>query len=146
MIGLIIVAHGDLAKSLQAAVEHVVGEQQQIKAICIYPNDNIDARRQNILEAIDELDTGDGVIILTDLFGGTPSNMAIAALGVKNAEVIAGANLPMLVKLVSIRSTVPVKEAVQAAQNAGRKYIHVASSILDGEKSADDFDDVTVAV
>ena len=145
MIGIIIVAHGDLAKSLKSAVEHVVGKQENIKAICINPNDNMDARRQNVIEAIDELDTGSGVIILTDLFGGTPSNMAIGALGIRNAEVIAGVNLPMLVKLVSVRSTKSVKEAVQMAQNAGRKYIHVASSILDGEISNDDLDEITLA-
>ena len=130
MIGLVLVTHGDLASAFISALEYVTGPQQNIQAICIQPQDDMEKHRSNILQAIENVDKGVGVILLTDLFGGTPSNLAISTLGVKPIEVIAGINLPMLVKLVSLREKTPLRLAVEQAQEAGRKYIHVASSLL----------------
>ena len=130
MIGLVLVTHGDLASAFISALEYVTGPQQNIQAICIQPQDDMEKHRSNILQAIENVDKGVGVILLTDLFGGTPSNLAISTLGVKPIEVIAGINLPMLVKLVSLREKTPLRQAVEQAQEAGRKYIHVASSLL----------------
>ncbi len=130
MIGIVVVSHGKLAQEFIAAAEHVVGKQDNIKAICIEPDDNMEKRREDILTAAKEVDTGGGVAILTDMFGGTPSNLAISIMGTVPVEVIAGVNLPLLVKLASIRSTVPLAEAVNMAQEAGRKYINVASNLL----------------
>ena len=130
MIGLVLVTHGDLASAFISALEYVTGPQQNIQAICIQPQDDMEKHRSNILQAIENVDKGAGVILLTDLFGGTPSNLAISTLGVKPIEVIAGINLPMLVKLVSLREKSPLRQAVEQAQEAGRKYIHVASSLL----------------
>lgn len=133
MIGLVIVTHGHLATSFVEALEHVVGPQKNIRAVCIYPEDNVDQHRENILKMVEEVDKGQGVILLTDLFGGTPSNLAISALGVKPVEVIAGINLPMLVRLARLPEGTPLKEAVAQGQEAGRKYIHVASTLLEGK-------------
>jgi PTS system mannose-specific IIA component len=130
MIGLIVVTHGNLAKEFVAALEHVVGPQQQIKAISIFPNDDMEERRNAILEAAASVGSGDGVIILTDMFGGTPSNLSISVMDSGSVEVIAGVNLPMLVKLARIREEVPLPDALKQAQDAGRKYIHVASLVL----------------
>lgn len=132
MIGLVIVTHGQLAKAFIEALDHVVGHKENIRAICIYPKDNIDEHRENILKAVEEVDSGEGVIILTDLFGGTPSNLAISALGVKPIEVIAGINLPMLVRLARLKEGTSLKDAVSQGQEAGRKYIHAASVLLEG--------------
>jgi mannose PTS system EIIA component len=132
MIGLVIVTHGQLATAFVEALEHVVGPKNNIRAICIYPNDNIDEQRSNILKAAEEVDSGQGVILLTDLFGGTPSNLAISALGVKPVEVIAGINLPMLVRLARLPDGTSLKEAVAQGQEAGRKYIHAATTLLEG--------------
>ena len=132
MIGLVIVTHGQLAESFVEALEHVVGPRENIRAICIYPQDNMDQQRENILKMVEEVDSGEGVILLTDLFGGTPSNLAISALGVKSIEVIAGINLPMLVRLARLKEGTPLKEAVAQGQEAGRKYIHAASTLLEG--------------
>ena len=135
MIGLVIVTHGRLAEEFVAAAEHVVGPQEKIQAVSIGPDDDMEKRRGDILEAAQSVDDGDGVIILTDMFGGTPSNLAISVMEKANAEVIAGVNLPMLIKLASIRADKPLAEAVAAAHDAGRKYINVASWVLSGESS-----------
>jgi PTS system mannose-specific IIA component len=129
MIGLIIVTHGNLAREFVAALEHVVGPQQQIEAIPISPTDNMEERRNAILDAAKKVDTGDGAIILTDMFGGTPSNLAISVMENGSVEVIAGVNLPMLVKLARIREEAALLDALKLAQEAGRKYIHVASLV-----------------
>jgi mannose PTS system EIIA component len=134
MIGLVLVTHGRLAAEFIAALEHVVGPQSQIKSVCIGPDDDIEQRRKDILEAVQQADSGEGVIILTDMFGGTPSNLAISIMDRPNVEVIAGVNLPMLIKLATVRGAEPLAEAVKAAQEAGRKYISVASQLLVVEK------------
>jgi PTS system mannose-specific IIA component len=130
MIGLVLVTHGRLAAEFVAAMEHVVGPQAQCQAICIEANDDMEERRADIARAAAEADKGAGVILLTDMFGGTPSNLAISLLGRPNLEVIAGVNLPMLIKLASVRKAKTVGEAVDMAQEAGRKYISVASRLL----------------
>ena len=135
MIGLVLVTHGRLASEFIVAMEHVVGPQKQIAPICIGPDDDMEERRQQIAEAIRTVDSGDGVIVLTDLFGGTPSNLAISLMKSENVEVIAGVNLPMLIRLEGARKVMGVHAAVAAAREAGRKYISVASEIL-GEAAA----------
>jgi len=130
MIGLVVVTHGRLAQEFIAAAEHVVGPLPTVEAICIGPEDDMEMRRQEIIRAVRACDEGQGVVILTDMFGGTPSNLAISVMGAGRVEVIAGVNLPMLIKLAEIRERSPLPEAVLAAQEAGRKYISVASSIL----------------
>ncbi|MCS6921601.1 PTS sugar transporter subunit IIA [Elioraea thermophila] len=130
MIGLVLVTHGRLAEELKAAMEHVVGPQEKVATVCIGPDDDMEKRREEILRDIEAVDTGDGVVLLTDMFGGTPSNLAISAMARKGVEVIAGVNLPMLVKLASVRSTHPLGQAVSCAQDAGRKYIACASALL----------------
>jgi PTS system mannose-specific IIA component len=132
MIGLVLVSHGQLATEFRAAMEHVVGKQHQLAVVCIGPEDDMDLRRQEIIGAIHAVDSGKGVVVLTDMFGGTPSNLAISAMNGSHVEVVAGINLPMLVKLAKVRETSPLAEAVVAAQDAGRKYINVASHILAG--------------
>ena len=134
MIGLVIVTHGRLADEFVAAMEHVVGPQTGVRAICIGPDDNMERRRENIVTAAREVDDGGGVILLTDMFGGTPSNLAISVMEETRAEVIAGLNLPMLIKLASIRQRADLAACVAQAQDAGRKYISVASYVLAGEK------------
>jgi mannose PTS system EIIA component len=130
MIGMVLVTHGRLAAEFVAALEHVVGPQLHIAAVCIGPDDDMEQRRQEILQSVGEVDTGDGVVLLTDMFGGTPSNLAISVMDRGKVEVIAGINLPMLIKLASLRQTEPLAEAVRGAQEAGRKYINVASQLL----------------
>ena len=130
MIGLILVTHGRLAEELRLAMEHVVGAQRNVATVCIGPNDDIEGRRAEILRRIEEVDTGDGVVLLTDMFGGTPSNLAISQMDRKGVEVISGVNLPMLVKLAKVRSNQPLASAVNCAQEAGRKYIACASHLL----------------
>lgn len=130
MIGLVLVTHGALADEFKLAMEHVVGPQDNIETIAIGPEDNAESRRDDILAAIDRADTGGGVIILTDMFGGTPSNLAISVMQNRNVEVIAGVNLPMLVKLGRVRADMPIADAVNIAQEAGKKYITVANSLL----------------
>ena len=134
MIGLVIVTHGRLADEFVAATEHVVGQQNAIAAVSIGADDDMEKRRADIIEAAKTVDSGDGVIILTDMFGGTPSNLAISVMEKARAEVIAGVNLPMLIKLASIRETKTLEEAVAAAHEAGRKYINVASWVLAGDQ------------
>ena len=133
MIGLVIVTHGGLAVEFRHALEHIVGPQKQIETVSIGPEDDMNARRDEILAAIKRNDTGKGVIVLTDMFGGTPSNLAISVMDEAKVEVIAGINLPILVKLASIRGEVGLAEAVSRAREAGRKYIKVASQELSGE-------------
>ena len=135
MIGLVLVTHGKLASEFIVAMEHVVGPQERIAPICIGPDDDMEARRKDIAKAIAKVDGGEGVIILTDLFGGTPSNLAISLMKSEKIEVIAGVNLPMLIRLEGARKTMDVKAAVAAAREAGRKYISVASEVL-GEAAA----------
>jgi len=130
MIGIVIVTHGRLAAEFIAALEHVVGPQRNVVAVCIGPDDDMERRRQDILKSVVEVDEGDGVVLLTDMFGGTPSNLAISIMDKAKIEVIAGINLPMLIKLVSLRQTESLANAVRAAQEAGRKYINVASQLL----------------
>ena len=133
MIGLVLVTHGRLAAEFVSALEHVVGPQRNVAAICIGPEDDMEGRRKEILEAVARVDDGAGVVVLTDMFGGTPSNLAISIMDKAKVEVIAGVNLPMLIKLASVRSTKKLEDAVAAAQEAGRKYINVASHLLSGE-------------
>jgi len=133
MIGLVVVTHGGLAREFRAALEHVVGPQKQFETVQIGPDDDMDLRRTEIVDAIAKAQTGDGVIVLTDMFGGTPSNLAISVMETAKVEVIAGINLPILVKLAALRSEVPIGEAVTQARDAGRKYIKVASQELSGE-------------
>lgn len=135
MIGLVLVTHGRLAEEFVVAMEHVVGSQERVATISIGPEDDMEGRRADIAAAIREVDTGRGVIVLTDLFGGTPSNLAISLMEAGKVEVIAGINLPMLIRLGGARKTMKVTEAVAAAREAGRKYITVASEVL-GEAAA----------
>ncbi len=130
MIGLVLVTHGRLAEEFVSAMEHVVGPQEQVRAIAIGPDDDMEQRRADILAAVSSVDEGNGVIVLTDMFGGTPSNLAISILDKAKVEVIAGINLPMLIKLAGARRDTSLKEAVVEAQEAGRKYINVASEVL----------------
>ncbi len=132
MIGVVLVTHGRLADELKAATEHVVGVQTAFLTVCIGPQDDMEVRREDILAAIKAVDAGQGVILLTDMFGGTPSNLAMSILGKGKVEVIAGMNLPMLIKLASVRTNRPLEEAVIEAREAGRKYINVASQLLAG--------------
>lgn len=130
MIGLVLVTHGRLAEEFVSATEHVVGPQEQVRAIAIGPDDDMEKRRTDILAAVEAVNDGAGVIVLTDMFGGTPSNLAISIMDKAKVEVIAGINLPMLIKLASVRREGKLADAVAAAQEAGRKYINVASSVL----------------
>ena len=135
MIGLVLVTHGRLAEEFVVAMEHVVGKQERIATICIGPEDDMEGRRADIAKAIADVNAGRGVIVLTDLFGGTPSNLAISLMQAGTVEVIAGINLPMLIRLDGARKTMKVVEAVAAAREAGKKYITVASEVL-GEAAA----------
>ena len=133
MIGLVLVTHGRLAAEFVTAMEHVVGPQERIEAICIGPDDDMEGRRNDISEAIAAVDDGSGVIILTDLFGGTPSNLEISCMSRPKVEVLAGINLPMLVKLAKVREERPLPDAIAMAQEAGRKYVTIASRVLNGK-------------
>jgi len=133
MIGIVLVTHGRLAVEFRQALEHVVGSQSQIESVTIGPDDDVEQRRFEIIEAVKRVDSGDGVAILTDMFGGTPSNLAISVMSRPKVEVLAGINLPMLVKLAKVRENCPLPEAVRAAQEAGRKYCTIASRVLAGK-------------
>lgn len=133
MIGLVIVTHGGLALEFRSALEHVVGPQMQLETVSIGPDDDVAVRRGQILDAVRRTNDGDGVIVLTDMFGGTPSNLAISVMDEAPVEVIAGINLPILVKLASVRGELDLANAVASAREAGRKYIKVASQELSGE-------------
>ena len=130
MIGMVLVTHGRLADEFLGALQHVVGEQEQAATVCIQPDDDMEQRRRDILAAIVAVDSGDGAVVLTDLFGGTPSNLAISVMNETKIEVIAGVNLPMLVQLARVRKNMDLADAVREAQDAGRKYINVASQLL----------------
>lgn len=130
MIGLVLVTHGRLAEEFVAALEHVVGPQKDVAAISIGPEDDMERRRADIVAAVAKVDSGAGVVLMTDMFGGTPSNLAISVMSESSVEVIAGVNLPMLIKFASVREGLPLGQAVTAVQEAGRKYINVASSLL----------------
>lgn len=130
MIGLVLVTHGRLAEEFISDMQHVVGPQDQVKAVCIGPEDDMEMRRSEILSKVGEVDKGSGAIVLTDMFGGTPSNLAISIMDKAKVEIIAGINLPMLIKLASLRKDKSLKEAVEGAQDAGKKYINVASKLL----------------
>ncbi|WP_420548503.1 PTS sugar transporter subunit IIA [Curvivirga sp.] len=130
MIGLVLVTHGKLADEFVLAMEHVVGPQEQVASICIGPDDDMEQRRTDIVSAVGKVDSGEGVIVLTDMFGGTPSNLAISIMDQGKIEVLAGLNLPMLIRLASVRQTEDMDEAVKAAQEAGVKYINIASKLL----------------
>ena len=132
MIGLVLVTHGRLAGEFRAALEHVVGPQDQVEAISIGPDDDMERRRLEIVQAVADVNSGQGVILLTDMFGGTPSNLAISVLEAGHVEVVAGVNLPMLIKLASIRADRQLEEAITEAKEAGQKYINVASQVLSG--------------
>ncbi len=132
MIGLVVVTHGRLAAEFRAALEHVVGIQEAFATVSIGPEDDMEQRREEIVQAVDEVDRGDGVIVLTDMFGGTPSNLAISVMQSARIEVVAGVNLPMLIKLASVRGTADLASAAITARDAGRKYISVASEVLSG--------------
>jgi PTS system mannose-specific IIA component len=134
MIGMVLVTHGRLAEELRSAMEHVVGAQRCVDTVCIGPEDDIDDRKAEIEACIKRCDCGDGVVLLTDMFGGTPSNLAISMMDRAKVEVIAGVNLPMLVKLAKVRSNQPLESAVHCAEEAGRKYIAAASHVLHGDK------------
>ncbi len=134
MIGMVLVTHGRLAAEFVAAMEHVVGPQDAVRIVCIGPDDDMEKRRAEILDAVQEVESGAGVIVLTDMFGGTPSNLALSIMDQGKIEVVAGTNLPMLIKLASLRRSANLDEAIEAAQDAGRKYINVASKVLAGEQ------------
>ena len=134
MIGMVLVTHGRLAEELISALEHVVGPQPAVNTVCIGPDDDMEQRRRDILESVDKAEEGDGVVVLTDMFGGTPSNLAISVMDKANVEVIAGVNLPMLIKLASACKSESLADAVVSAQEAGRKYINIASQLLAQEK------------
>ena len=133
MIGLVLVTHGQLATEFRAALEHVVGQQEALETVSIGPEDDMEERRRDIMSAVDRVNDGSGVILLTDMFGGTPSNLAISVMDAGKVEVVAGVNLPMLIKLASVRSEGALGDVACAAQDAGRKYINVASKILASE-------------
>lgn len=130
MIGMVLVTHGQLAKEFLAATEHVVGPQEAVQMVCIGPDDDMEKRQAEILSAAKEVDAGQGVVVLTDMFGGTPSNLAISIMDKGNFEVIAGVNLPMLIKLASLRENSNLDQLVEEACESGRKYINSASNIL----------------
>ncbi len=130
MIGMVLVTHGALAVEFKSALEHVVGPQELVETVAIGPDDDMEERRNDILKSVDRADRGAGVVILTDMFGGTPSNLAISVMQTREVEVIAGVNLPMLVKLARVRADLDIKAAVKEAAEAGRKYINVASEAL----------------
>lgn len=134
MIGLVLVTHGRLAEEFISAMQHVVGPQDQVKAVCIGPEDDMEMRRNEILQKVGEVDSGDGVVLLTDMFGGTPSNLALSMMDRANVEILAGINLPMLIKIASLRKDNNMKKAVEGAQEAGKKYINIASQLLGTKK------------
>lgn len=133
MIGMVIVTHGKLALELRRATEHVVGPQEKLETVCIGPDDNMERRREDIRKAVNNASNGNGVIILTDMFGGTPSNLSISLLDENKIEVLAGVNLPMLIKLAEARRTMNLSEAARTARDAGQRYIAIASEILSGQ-------------
>jgi PTS system mannose-specific IIA component len=130
MIGVVLVTHGNLAKEFLGICEHIMGPQERIETVCIAPGDDMELRREDILRASEAVDTGSGVVILTDMFGGTPSNLAISVMNNDKIEVLAGMNLPMLIKLISVRGALPLSQVVLQAQESGRKYVNIARNLL----------------
>ncbi len=133
MIGLVLVTHGSLAKEFQLALEHVVGPQDQLETVSIGPDDDMEQRRRDILDCVSRVQSGEGAIILTDMFGGTPSNLSISIMEPGSIEVVAGVNLPMLIKLAGVRADHGLMDALAKATEAGRRYINVASEVLAGK-------------
>ncbi len=133
MIGIVIVSHSNIASEFLSVLEHIVGKQENIKAISIFPDDNVESKRGEIIKAIKNVDQKKGVIVLTDMFGGTPSNLAISVMNEKNVEVVAGVNLPMLIKISALREKCNMEELIKRSQESGRKYMNVASAFF-GEK------------
>lgn len=130
MIGLVLVTHGNLANEFISAMQHVVGRQEQVAGVCIGPEDDMEMRRNEILEKVNSVNSGQGVVLLTDMFGGTPSNLALSVMDRANVEILAGINLPMLIKIASLRKENDMKRTVEGAQEAGKKYINIASQLL----------------
>ena len=130
MIGIVLVTHGSLGDSFRTAVEHIVGNQEQFEVVAIGPNDDMDQKRDEIIAQVKQVDIGKGAIVVTDMFGGTPSNLALSVLDIGNVEVLAGMNLPMLIKLAKVRQDFDINQALEVAQDAGKKYINVASQVL----------------
>ena len=130
MLGMVLVTHGNLANEFVAAMQHVVGKQEQVETVCIGPEDNMEVRREEILRKVEQVDSGNGTLVLTDLFGGTPSNLAISIMDKAKVEIIAGVNLPMLIKIVTLRRDKNLKDTALGAQEAGKKYINIASQLL----------------
>ena len=130
MLGMVLVTHGNLANEFVAAMQHVVGKQEQVETVCIGPEDNMEVRREEILRKVEQVDSGNGTLVLTDLFGGTPSNLAISIMDKAKVELIAGVNSPMLIKIVTLRKDKNLKDTALGAQEAGKKYINIASQLL----------------
>lgn len=130
VIALVIVTHGQLGQEFINVLNHVMGPQEKVAAFALEPKDTPAQRYQDLVSLVESLQSKEGVIVLTDMFGGTPSNMALMLQDQPNLEIIAGINLPLLLKLATVRTTMPLKEAILEAQTAGRKYIHVASELL----------------
>lgn len=130
MIGVVLVTHGNLAKEFLGICEHIMGPQERIETVCIAAGDDMELRREDIMRAVESVDSGSGVVILTDMFGGTPSNLAISVMNSDKIEVLAGMNLPMLIKLLSVRGALPLSQVVLQAQESGRKYVNIARNLL----------------
>ena len=137
MIGIVLVSRANIAKEMLDVVEHIVGPQNQIISISIYPKDDMEKKRLEILNSVKKVDSGNGVVVLTDMFGGTPSNLAISVMENEKIEVVAGVNLPMLIKMMSIREKTKLKELIKISQESGRKYINVASAFFEENKDWD---------
>ncbi len=135
MIGVVLVSHANIAKEMLKVIEHIVGPQEKILAISIFPNDDMKLKRTEIVESVKKVESGKGVIVLTDMFGGTPSNLAISVMEDEKIEVVAGVNLPMLIKMMSVRDKKSIKELIKISQESGRKYINVASAFFEENKS-----------
>ena len=137
MIGVVLVSHANIAKEFLDVIQHIVGPQEKIIAISIFPKDDMKKKRQEIIDAVKDVDSGKGVVVLTDMFGGTPSNLAISVMQKEKIEVVAGVNLPMLIKMMSIRSNKSIKDLIKISQESGRKYINVASAFFEEQKDWD---------
>ena len=137
MIGVVLVSHANIAKELLGVIQHIVGPQEKIVSISIFPEDDMKKKRQEIIDAVKNVDSGEGVVVLTDMFGGTPSNLAISVMEKEKIEVVAGVNLPMLIKMMSIRNKKSMKELIKISQESGRKYINVASAFFEEQKDWD---------
>ena len=134
MIGVVIVSHENIAKEFLKVLEHIVGKQDRVFAVSIFPDDDMEKKRNQILESVKKAETGNGVIVLTDMFGGTPSNLALSVMKDEKIEVVAGVNLPMLIKMMSLRKKLTLKEVIKKSQDSGRKYISVASAFFEDSK------------